>query len=918
MFLRTLRSIRFEVILFFLVLAAGIPLAYSFHLRLYGYTSTEVPCVDGCYNEQTTAEFTFRWTAGQAQLTPPAHETPARLDLLISAGSRSDPSPTVRLGLPNGSEIVRFSVSKEPQVYSIALPPQPPGTHLLLQTTPFQAEGDPRNLGVLFFWGRTSGPSTPHRFVIPLAVGNGLLVLLGTGIFGLWLHLWKHPFRSVVLLSGCLLALMLVSLSLQPTWQAWPWPAALILLAGLLLTPPGGILRLRLGETRTTAVPLSSGLLAGLIWGGLTALLNGIPILVSGQGLVGLGSRLLALSLLVGFYAALFCAALGLLGLAATLILGLTGPSVARSFWMALYTGLSAGLVFLATALHRLGPLENDYENARLPALIVIGLLSLAVGAGITWVAKGGIERWQARHGLLRPLAWKTLCRITLGVFLSLSLILAGRVVYQKALRDLPLFNRRSSQQAASPTSPNVVLITADSLRADSLGAGGYGEHGSPSPHLDTLAQEGVVFEAAMAPASWPLPSTASLHTSLYPAALGIDCRPHLSCEIRLDHRRTTLAEALQQAGYRTQAYVANPWFSPQHGFAQGFNSFEASRPTASMDLEDLQQEQSLVALSRAHIPPLYRFFERGYGLLFDPPLQSGDGGTGLNQRASRFLRLHRDERFFLWVHYMDTHLPHDPASPFPYQAYPAYITQWDFWETSANGLYLQQGQLTEQFASLYAGEVAELDALIGELLAELDAQGLADRTLVIVTSPNGEAFGEHGTYAYGQALYEEIVRVPLLIRGPVVAQPGQRVNTPVGLVDLMPTVLEIAGAPLPEEAQGHSLMPALQGQPLQEWPIYSESLYSRYYEWKALRQGRYKLIYDLDRGDIELYDLQTDPGEQHDLETEEPALAQDLLRELQTWISGNAQLAETLPRQDRERGIDPAVLRLLIKIGCY
>jgi arylsulfatase A-like enzyme len=651
-----------------------------------------------------------------------------------------------------------------------------------------------------------------------------------------------------------------------------------------------------------TAIP------AGLFWGGLTAFLGGLSILISGHDLVGLWPRFWVLLYLMTTSALLMAGLLVLVGLAGVVVLVLLGQVLSRGQWWALCSGLALALTFILNTIFRFRILGVDYGAFRWPALGVVAVLGFILGAALAWAVWVGARRWQSSRGFLRPLSWRALRGMILCAFTGGLLLLILRGGYRV------LFDGRTTSVRESP---NVVLITVDALRADALGIYG-GSAESPSPHLDTLAQQGILFQDVTAPASWALPSIAALHTSLYPSELSVSCRPFLSCDPRLDERRVTLAESLAQAGYHTQAYLTNPWFSPAHGFAQGFDGYEVIRPDLAMDLERLRQDQFWIALAWHRVPFAYHLFEEGYRSLIAPRLSLEDRGAAFNGMIDDYLQRHREDSFFLWIHYATTDLPHNPVATFPVQGYPKEIAQWDMGKVVDNRHLLTYEALLADLHSLYLGEVAEVDALIGNVLAQIDSLGLSDRTLVVVTAGHGEEFGEHGDLAYGHTLYQEIVRVPLIVRGPAWIEGGRSVETPISLVDLMPTILESVGAPLPAEAGGRSLMPALRGERLEIEPVYSESLYRCYCEWKALRLGSSKLVYDLDRDRLELYDLYGDPTEQYDLARERVEEAQEMLHQLQHWMERTGQTAASLPRAERRGVLHPAIAEMLIEMGGY
>jgi arylsulfatase A-like enzyme len=399
--------------------------------------------------------------------------------------------------------------------------------------------------------------------------------------------------------------------------------------------------------------------------------------------------------------------------------------------------------------------------------------------------------------------------------------------------------------------------------------------------------------------------------TSLYPSELGIHFQRTLSVDMHLDHRRVTLAEALGDAGYRTQAYVANPLLIPDHGFAQGFDHFVGYREeTYSFDLAGLR-ERPLIWLMCARSQGAFSTgavcasFDWGYHQLFDPPLvawrDDGDGSK-ITEYGKRFLRLHKDERFFLWLHYMEPHTKYQPSLPFrplPSEITPErerFLRHIEFWGYRGEDV-LRPVDL-EGLISLYDGEIADSDALVGEILSELERQGLVNRTVIILNSDHGEEFYDHGGYAHGHSFYDELIRVPLIISGPAVETPGRMVETQVRLLDLLPTVCGIAGVPTPKEARGHSLVPFLRGEETEQLPAFSEVLNSSIFRKNALRQDSYKLIYDVDGGATELYNWRTDPHEQVNLADQHPEMVEEMLAELKAWMAQNAITASELPRQ--------------------
>jgi hypothetical protein len=289
-----------------------------------------------------------------------------------------------------------------------------------------------------------------------------------------------------------------------------------------------------------------------------------------------------------------------------------------------------------------------------------------------------------------------------------------------------------------------------------------------------------------------------------------------------------------------------------------------------------------------------------------------------LSEAAIAWLRSHRDDRCFLLLHHYDTH--------YPYKATPACMNRFDpdyngeyrlrFGDSSLRILKKARvGRLAEiglteadirHIKALYDCEILRTDASIGALVDSLDAWGRLDRAMIIITADHGEEFLEHGSIEHGQTLYDESLRVPLVVFSPSQVDAGSKVSEQVGLIDLGPTILQSEGIGIPESFEGRSLMPLIsdrfEAPPDQVRPIglpYScyvaESIAHRP-EKKALRCPPYKIIFDPFFGTTELYNIEVDPHETHDLSGERPDLAMQMLDVLLTamepYYSGGWRIA--------------------------
>lgn len=432
----------------------------------------------------------------------------------------------------------------------------------------------------------------------------------------------------------------------------------------------------------------------------------------------------------------------------------------------------------------------------------------------------------------------------------------------------LPLLSACTSRDAGG-SRPNLVLVSIDTLRADHLGC--YGYRLDTSPTIDALAATGVRFADAMVqwPKTWP--SMASMLTGKYPASVGVRYAPRFP----VPAGQVTLAEALHGAGYETAAVVANPNVGRDLRFDQGFDRFVESW------VAELRRQTGEKVLKDA--PGVVKHFTNA---------------TIVTDEALRFLDERPSDRpFFLWLHYIDPHGPYlppreyrrlffgeHPAKTVPLEELPPYQVQVDRKRGAMSadlGFYIGQ----------YDREIRYLDDQLARLLARLDALGLRDDTLVVLTADHGESLDEHGYYLeHGKGPFQPTAHVPLLFSLPGRLPSGRVVTEPVGLVDLVPTVLQVLGVPAPPGLQGQSLVPTWQGGASAPY-VFMEAgtkqpsqLVVRKGPWKLARFRSPEDRERFGRGAVELYDLARDPGEQRDVRAEHPEIARELEDALARW----------------------------------
>jgi arylsulfatase A-like enzyme len=345
-------------------------------------------------------------------------------------------------------------------------------------------------------------------------------------------------------------------------------------------------------------------------------------------------------------------------------------------------------------------------------------------------------------------------------------------------------------------------LITIDTWRRDHLSA--VDSTSPPTPNLDALAAEGIVFTNAWAPSPWTLPSLAALQTGLPPRVMSVTKRPPLPS------RPPRLAQLAWQSGWNTAAFVTNPYLLDAYLLDRGFAVYRHAGTLPALE----PVERSLLACEITRGVNIRRERDRAADIV--PP-------------AIAWLRREgADSPFFLWLHLLDPHLPYNwrelPAAPPPgargrapsRDEVPAGHPHFPDGVFSAvgqvrKGMFVPDALERRAIAALYAREVQYADAWLGRLFAELRALGVWDRSLIVVTADHGEELFDHGGFEHGHSLMPEVTGVPLIVKLPAGEGAGRRLALPVSLLDLAPTLCARFGWPLPD-VPGLDLGPLLDG----------------------------------------------------------------------------------------------------------
>ncbi|MEN8165629.1 MAG: sulfatase [Acidobacteriota bacterium] len=432
-------------------------------------------------------------------------------------------------------------------------------------------------------------------------------------------------------------------------------------------------------------------------------------------------------------------------------------------------------------------------------------------------------------------------------------------------------------EESPTPQVRSVVLIVVDTLPAATLGC--YGNIRETSPQVDRLAREGALFERVYAPSNWTVPATASLLTSLYPSEHGAEVMGEMRTlsgqnpPNRLDNSITTLAEILATRNFKTGLFSANPYLKA--GFQQGYGASEIDRMSA----------------------------------------------TALNDLAIAWLRGLSGEPFFLHLQYMDLHLPVEPppdfAALFAFEGDDMTqdeVKNWAFGR-GKDAVGADFEDYRRRKVALNDGTMRYVDTEIGRLLLVLEELGVLSDTLIVVTSDHGEEFWQHAAeevemggdprnvygIGHGHAMYEEIVRVPLVFSGPGITE-GARSSATWSLLDVAPTLLDMLGLKAPAEMRGRSLAPilGLQGEAPEHWealliesPAYGPNS-------TVLVAGSHKLISRSDGIEL-VFDLEEDPGERRNLAASDPDTTEELRDQMSAMMAlmGGAPSAEQLQADD-------------------
>lgn len=507
-------------------------------------------------------------------------------------------------------------------------------------------------------------------------------------------------------------------------------------------------------------------------------------------------------------------------------------------------------------------------------AAVVLSLLAFLVLSRLCGKAAGRVGAWRAK-GLLRPVA-------VAAATVSLGLLAAPTLV---ALRGGNGTARPGV--GARPSQPNLLVIVLDAGRPDFFSC--YGDSRKLTPNLDALAAEGQLFLHAYSTSNWSIPGHTSLFSGLYPSSHGA-----LEVTSRVDGRVPLLAEILAGSGWATASFYENPLVSRVTGLDRGFSVAvgpeldHRTKLTFDWAIERLRRKRSRTE----------QCLRLAGGWIED---------AAVNERP-----------YFVFLNLMPTHFPYEARQPyFDDVLREAGIRPGDcrgigdlgHWDTNQRKVWQRLGHATPGemacVTALYASNIRYLDDVLGGFLGRLRLAGRLENTVVVVTSDHGENLGEHGLFTHMRnALFEQVTHVPLIVWAPGTLPPA-RVASPVSLVDVMPTFLDLAGL-------ARKMPPKLHGTDLRR-PSPDRVVLSEYWDEekracsRAAVAGGRKIVANSD-GTLALFDLGSDPGETHDLAARLPDETARLHSLLVRFVAG---LQPPPPRESEVRNLDELRRRL-------
>ena len=484
-----------------------------------------------------------------------------------------------------------------------------------------------------------------------------------------------------------------------------------------------------------------------------------------------------------------------------------------------------------------------------LVSLYVIGIILICELYLVSLLFRRTFYRWFAQNRYYQKIG---LLSILVTIALAFSFEWNQK---SNSTGDLYSFNSKANHKKI----PQVILIVLDTVRSDCISPCG---HHHRTPNLEAFARDAVVFENCIAPSPWTIPSHATIVTGLYPTEHG--CHGNIDAQKSdflgaplpntLSDKHTTLQECFRENGYNTAAIISNPGVSQILGFNQGFQFYDAR-----MNVGHIYQSYPFKPLLHifSYLTNIFPKFTLFYRTADD-----------ITRESIKILEGLSSVPFFLFINYMDAHEPYRPPRPFNghylNSAFP-HLYGLKQYLRFVNTQYYKNHRGSYQFNqwvlyqfSQYKGAVEYLDSQLGNLFAHLKKLGIYETSLIIITSDHGEFFGEHGYYTHRKPMYEEEVKVPLLIKYPFKQRIGL-VKERVTLKNLYQTILSLCQMPIPDYLVKETLERSSSSiiSELYDFNFKTQrNIYSRNYKYMYYKEGKTPELYDLDKDPQEMNNL--------------------------------------------------------------
>lgn len=444
-----------------------------------------------------------------------------------------------------------------------------------------------------------------------------------------------------------------------------------------------------------------------------------------------------------------------------------------------------------------------------------------------------------------------------------------------------------SKKFEADNDQPNIVFISIDTLRADHVHCLGY--HRDTTPTIDRLAREGCLFSKLQATSSWTVPTHASMFTGVYPLVHKcVTITSPIAKEI------PTLAEILSQAGYKTAAFSSSPSLNASLGFDRGFNLFDNFSVDMWLDIESTLENKSRKRLHNT------------------------ESSSSLTRAILSWLDNNHEKKFFLFALYFDPHYNYCPITP--------YDTMYDSdYEGTITGDIAEfSGKPSprdiEHIKALYDGEIRFTDEYVGQIVDYLEKLGHKDDTVIVVLSDHGDEFWEHDGIQHGRTLYQEVLWVPMVIWYPRLIPSGIRVDDLISHIDVMPTILNLAGINPPTPINGRNLADVIHNQTTDVFRKHAISELdidpTDQIHQRSIYNGTKKLIYSNGLKQSWLFDLDSDPNEVPATEYDPIFGLPEFDEALDEWQKSCNSITDELGAKSEEITLDPATLERLKDLG--